>query len=447
MNLHRRLAERAAQGKPVRVGLIGAGKFGSMFLSQARATPGLAILGIADLDPARARAACQRAGWPAEQYAAASFSEALQTGKSCITDDAQALIAADGLEVVVEATGHPPAGIRHALAAIERRCHVVMVTVEADVLVGPLLARKAQQAGVVYSQAYGDQPALICELVDWARTAGFAVICAGKGTRYHPTFHVSTPDTVWEHFGWDAATVAKSGANPKMYNSFIDGTKSGIEMAAVCNAMGLTPPADGLTFPPVSAPDLATVLKPKADGGILASSGTVEVVSSIHRDKTPVPNHLQMGVYVVFEAPSDYSARCLRDYWLLSDETGKYAGLYRPCHYIGMELGISVASAALRGEPTGAPAAWRADVAAVAKRDLAAGEILDGEGGYMVWGRLMPAGLAKAQAALPLGLASFPLARPVAQGAIVTWNDLVCDPADPIIRLRREMERLFPPAP
>jgi predicted homoserine dehydrogenase-like protein len=446
MNLYRMLLERAAAGKPVRVGLIGTGSFGSMFLSQARLTPGLQILGVAELDPDRARGACQRTGWPAEQYGARSFDEALRTGKTFVTDDATALIAADGLDVVVEATGHPPTGIRHALAAIRHRRHIVMVTVEADALVGPLLNRRATEAGLVYTQAYGDQPALICELVDWARASGFSVVCAGKGSRYHPTYHVSTPDTVWEHFGWDAETVAKSGANPKMYNSFIDGTKSAIEMAAVCNATGLTPPGDGLAFPPVSAPDLARILKPRADGGILTAAGTVEVVSSLNRDMSAVPNHLQMGVYVVFEASSAHSARCLRDHRLLSDETGRYAGLYRPCHLIGMELGISVASAALRGEPTGTPVAWRADVVATAKRDLRAGELLDGEGGHMVWGKLLPAGLARATRALPLGLASLPLKRPVARGESVTWDDVEPDPGDPIIALRREMEQAFPPA-
>lgn len=446
MNLHRLLLERAAHEKPIRVGLIGAGKFGSMFLSQARVTPGMQLLGIADLDPNRARSACQRTGWPPERYGAGSFSEALQTRKIFVTDDAMALIAADGLDVVVEATGHPPAGIRHALAAIQHQRHIVMVTVEADVLVGPLLAKRAREAGVVYTLAYGDQPAIICELVDWARASGFAVVCAGKGTRYHPSYHASTPETVWDHYGWDADTVAKSGANPKMYNSFIDGTKSGIEMAAVCNATGLTPPEDGLRFPAVSAPDVARVLKPKADGGILAGTGTVEVISSLHRDMTAVPNHLQMGVYVVFEAPSEYSARTLKDFWLLADETGKYAGLYRPCHLIGMELGISVASAGLRGEPTGAPTAWRADVVATAKRDLKVGEVLDGEGGYMVWGKLMPAGLSQARHGLPLGLASMKLTRPVAQAAIVTWDDVAVDPQDPTVALRRAMEQAFPPA-
>ncbi len=445
MNLHRLLLERAEKGPPIRIGLIGAGKFGTMFVAQARLTPGFHILGIADLNVERARDACRNTGWPAEQFQAPSFAAALKSGGTHLTDDAMALIAADGLDVVIEATGIPQAGTKHALAAIAHRRHSIMVCVEADVLTGPLLAKRAREAGVVYSLAYGDQPAIICELVDWARTCGFPVVCAGKGTRYHPSFHASTPETVWDHFGWSKETVAKSGANPKMFNSFIDGTKSGIEMTAVCNATGLVPPPDGLGFPPVPAAEIAKFLKPKTDGGTLAYKGTVEVISSLNRDKTPVPHHLQQGVYVTFEAPSEYTQRSFKEYWLLPDETGKYAGLYRPLHLIGLELGVSVASIMLRGEPTGSPVGWQADVVATAKRDLKAGEVLDGEGGYMVWGKIMPAATSLAKNGLPLGLAHMRLRKAVAKDQLVTWGDVEVDPQDPTVAFRREMERVFAP--
>ncbi|RPI10161.1 MAG: flagellar biosynthesis protein FlgA [Zetaproteobacteria bacterium] len=446
MNLHRKLLRRAEEKRPIRVGVIGAGKFGTMFLAQARLTPGIQILGVADLNVGRAREAFQRAGWPAEQVAAASLAEALKSGGTHIMDDAMALIKAGGLDVVVEATGIPQAGIKHALAAIAHRRHVVMVCVEADALAGPLLAKRAEEAGVVYSLAYGDQPAIICEMVDWARTCGFPVVCAGKGTRYHPTFHRSTPETVWQYFGWSEETATKAGANPKMFNSFIDGTKSGIEMTAVCNATGLTPPPDGLQFPPVPAAEIARFLKPKADGGMLSHSGTVEVISSLNRDMTPVPHHLQVGVYVTYAAPTEYAQRCFNEYWMLPDETGKYAGLYRPLHLIGLELGVSVASAVLRGEPTGCPTGWRADVVATAKRDLKAGEVLDGEGGYMVWGKIVPSTTSLATRGLPLGLAHMKLVRPVSEGRSVTWNDVEVDPKDPTVAFRREMEKVFAPA-
>jgi predicted homoserine dehydrogenase-like protein len=198
VNLYAKLCERDAAGRPVAVGVIGAGKFGAMFLAQAPLTRGLYVVGVADLDPARARAQLAAAGWDAPRYAAASLGEALRTGGTHVGPDAEALIALAELEVIVEATGVPAAGIRHALAAIRHGKHVVMVNVEPDALVGPLLARKAQQAGVVYSLAWGDQPALICEQVDWARACGFHVVAAGKGTRYEPHYHRSTPDTVWD---------------------------------------------------------------------------------------------------------------------------------------------------------------------------------------------------------------------------------------------------------
>jgi predicted homoserine dehydrogenase-like protein len=421
------------------------GKFGAMFLAQARVTPGIHVLGIADLNVDRARESCRRTGYTEEQIAAPSFAAALKSGGTHLTADAMALIAADGLDVVVEATGVPQAGVMHALSAMAHQRHIVMVCVEADALAGPLLAARAREAGVVYSLAYGDQPAIICELVDWARTCGFPVVCAGKGTRYHPSFHASTPETVWEHFGWTRETAAKAGANPKMFNSFVDGTKSGIEMAAVCNATGLAAPPDGLSFPPVPAAEIATFLKPAADGGTLPYAGTVEVISSLNRDKTPVPHHLQMGVYVTYAAPSDYTQRCFREYWLLPDATGKYAGLYRPLHLIGLELSVSVASIMLRGEPTGAPAGWQADVVATAKRDLQAGEVLDGEGGYMVWGKLVPAATSLARNCLPLGLAHMRLARGVGKGQTVTWADVEVDPRDPTVAFRREMEKTFAP--
>lgn len=443
MNLHRKLLEREAAGKPVRVGLIGAGKFGSMFLAQLPTTPGLHLVGIADLSIARARAALIRVGWSAERFAAPSFEAARGQGSTHLSEDAAALIAAD-LDVVVEATGNPLAGIAHALACIEAGRHLVMVNVEADALAGPLLAERARDAGVVYSLAYGDQPALVCEMVDWARAVGFEVVAAGKGTKYLPAYHASTPDTVWGHYGIDAERAAAGGMNPQMFNSFLDGTKSAIEMAAVANATGLEAPAGGLGFPACGVDDLPRVLRPHQAGGALEHAGLVEVVSSLNRDGSPVLRDLRWGVYVVFRAPGDYQARCFAEYGLVTDPSGRYAAMYKPFHLIGLELGISIASAALRGEPTGQADGFRADAAAVAKRDLVAGERLDGEGGYTVWGRLMPAARSLDCGALPIGLAhGVTLTRAVAAGAVVTWADVAIDATLPAVRFRRQMETAF----
>jgi predicted homoserine dehydrogenase-like protein len=425
-------AHRAdSAGRAVRVGLIGAGKFGSMFLSQVPTTNGLRVAAIADLNPDAARKACRHVGWPE-----------ILLADTVITDDAFTMIADPEIDVIVEATGHPTAGIAHARAAIASGKHVVMVNVEADVLAGPLLARQAVERGVVYSLAYGDQPALVCEMVTWARDCGFEVVAAGKGTKYLPIFHSSTPDTVWGHRGVKPEDAEKGGMNAQMFNSFIDGTKSAIEMAAVSNATGLTPNPDGLRFPPASVADLPDLMS--VAPGKLHHRGQVEVVSSVYRDGSVVPDNLRWGVYVVFSAPNDYAKRCFKEYGVVTDSTGSLAALHRPFHLIGLELNVSIFSAARRGEPTGCPVDFHADVVATAKRDIASGEVLDGEGGYLVWGRLMPAAVSLRIGGLPIGLASrLKVIRPIAAGKCLTWHDVEFDQYDGAFQFRREMEQAF----
>jgi predicted homoserine dehydrogenase-like protein len=431
MNLHALLA---ARGRPVRVGLIGAGKFGAMFLAQLPHIPGLELVALADLDPARARATLAGVGW-----------DEARIGATRLHDNGADLIAQDGIEVVVEATGNPAAGIAHARAAIAAGRHIVMVNVEADVLAGPLLAAEARAAGVVYSMAYGDQPALVAELVDWARSIGMRVVAAGKGTKYLPAYHAVTPDEVWTHYGLTPEAARAAGMNPQMFNSFLDGTKSAIEMAAIANACGLDVPDAGLAFPPCGVDDLPHLLRPRDQGGVLDRPGLAEVVSCLERDGRPVFRDLRWGVYVVIEAPNAYAAACFAQYGLKTDSTGRYAAMYKPYHLIGLELSISVLSAALRGEPTGAPRGFRADVVAVAKRALHQGEMLDGEGGFTVWGRAMPAAASLAAGALPIGLAHrVALRRGVAEGAVLTWNDVAALDSQ-AAQVRRAMEHRFAP--
>ena len=433
MFIHQELLTRADARNPVRVGLIGAGKFGSMFLSQVPTTPGLTVTAIADLSPDRAKAACRSVGWSDARVHDTRF-----------TDDASAMIASDDVDVVVEATGVPAAGIQHARGAFAAGKHIVMVNVEADVLAGPLLAEEAREAGVVYSMAYGDQPALTCEMVEWARACGFEVVAAGKGTKYLPAYHASTPDTVWDHYGLTADQAREAGMNSQMFNSFLDGTKSALEMAAIANATGLAPPPDGLGFPPCGMDDLAHVLRPREDGGLLHHKGQVEVVSSLERDGRPVARDLRWGVYVVIEAPNDYAAACFRQYGMNTDASGRYSAMYKPFHLIGLELNVSILSAALLGKPTGSTQGFAGDVAATAKRDLAAGETLDGEGGHTVYGKLLPAATSLDRGLLPIGLAhGITLNKPVRAGDTVAWSDVTIDESIEAVAMRRAMESRF----
>jgi len=444
MNLHAKLQEREAQGRPLRLGVIGAGKFATMYIAQVPRTPGVHLLGIADLSPAHAKANLERTGWAPTHFGAASLEAALKERRTHLGEDWRALVQHPAIDIVIEATGNPLAAVEHALEAFRHGKHVVMVTVEADAFCGPLLAQKAAAAGVVYSLAYGDQPALICDLVDWARAAGFPVVAAGRGHKWLPHYAQSTPETVWGYYGLTPEQAKIGGLNPKMFNSFLDGSKPAIETSAVCNATGLTPAPAGLAFPAGRIDQIPNLMRPRAEGGVLHHKGQVEVVSSLQPDGTPVDYDIRFGVWVAFEGESEYIRRCFAEYGVQTDDSGRYACLYKRWHLIGLEVGISVASVGLRGEPTGCATGFRADAVATAKRVLQPGELLDGEGGYTVVGRLMPAADSLAQGCLPLGLAhGWKMLKPVAAGQPVRWSDVAVDANAAAVKLRREMEAAF----
>lgn len=433
MFLQNAISKRINDNNPVKVALIGAGKFGSMFLSQVPSTLGIEVLVIADLKPDNAVKACKNVGWSDDLI-----------NKTKFVDRGADAIKLNEVEVVIEATGFPAAGIEHARQAFQNGKHIIMVNVEADVLAGAALVKEANSAGVVYSMAYGDQPALTAEIVEWARASGFNVTSAGKGTRYQPIYHKSSPDTVWDYYGLTHEEAKKAGMNPKMFNSFLDGTKSGLEMAAIANACDLDVPTNGLLFPPCGMDDLANVLKPKKAGGFLEKNGQVEVVSSLERDGRPVFKDLRWGVFAVLEAPNDYAASCFKQYGMNTDDTGKFSAMYKPFHLIGMELNISVFSAALLNQATGQTKKFTGDVVSTTKTILKKGEILDGEGGATVWGKLVPSKLSLSMEALPIGLAhGIRLKNEIKENEIITWNDVDYLPSDPAILYRRKMENDF----
>jgi predicted homoserine dehydrogenase-like protein len=431
MNLYAKLLER--RDNPLRIGLIGAGKFATMYLAQVPRTPGIELVMIADLAPANARENLKRVGWDANRMPP-------------IVEDWKKLVSDPRIDIVIEATGNPPAAVDHILGAFSHGKHVVNVTVEADAFCGPMLAQKAKEAGVVYSLAYGDQPALICDLVDWARAAGFPVVAAGRGHKWLPHFAQSTPETVWGYYGLTPEQAKVGGLNPKMFNSFLDGSKPAIETSAVCNATGLTPAPEGLLYPPGAIDEIPALMRPRSEGGVLHHKGQVEVVSSLHEDGKPIDYDIRFGVFVVFEGETDYIQRCFSEYGVKTDPSGRYACLYKRWHLIGLEVGISVASVGLRGESTGCATGWRADAVAIAKKELKPGELLDGEGGYTVVGKLMPAADSLAQGCLPLGLAhGWKMLKPVRAGEPVRWSDVAYDASQAAVKLRREMERAYAP--
>jgi predicted homoserine dehydrogenase-like protein len=316
--------------------------------------------------------------------------------------------------------------------------------VEADAFCGPLLARRAENAGVIYSLAFGDQPALICDLVDWARTCGFPVVAAGRGHKWLPHFSQSTPDTVWGYYGLTPEQAARGGLNPKMFNSFLDGSKPSIECTAVANATGLAVPSNGLLYPPASIEDIPFVTRPICEGGVLERKGMVEVISSLEANGRKIPYDIRMGVWVTVEGETEYVRNCFEEYSAHTDPSGRYFTLYKRWHLIGLEVGYSVASIALRGEANGAATCWNADVVATAKRDLKPGELLDGEGGYTVWGKLLPAATSRRIGGLPLGLAhNVKVLRPVAMGQSLSWDDVAMDTTTRAYGVRREMEAWF----
>lgn len=448
MRIRERLDAREDAGSPVRVGVIGAGRFGTMVICALAAMRGMRPSVVGEIDGARGMRALAHAGFPRDAVAragtVAEANAALARGTPVLTEDPQVLLES-AVDVVVEATGVPEVAVRHALEAFRHGKHVVMVSVEADVLVGSVLRRRADRAGVVYSAAYGDQPALIHELVAWASALGFQVVAAGKGTKYLPAYRKGTPDDIWERFGVESER--REELNPQMYNSFTDGTKSAIEMAAVANMTGLRPDVRGMHFPPAGVEQLPEVLKPVEDGGVLHHAGAVEVVSSLDREGRPVPNDLRWGVYVVITSPHSYLRSCFAEYGMPVDRSGAYAAMYRPYHLVGMELPISVARAALDREATGTPRPVPvAAVACAAKRPLAAGQVLDGEGGYTVYGMIDDAAAVARERLLPMGLSrGAKVVRPVPEDGLIRLDDVVVEPSGPLYTLWQEQMRLVMP--
>lgn len=396
--------------EPIRVGVIGAGLFGTKLIDQIEVVDGMTTSGIADINEEAGWSAFEEAGVPDNTVRTADdpadIDSIIDGGNRALTTDAGSLIRSD-VDVIVESTGVPNVGAKNAYEALRNGKHVVMVTVEAETVVGPILAETADQNDVTYSMVYGDQPSVIVELYHWAQTVGLEVVAAGKGNPYMEEYQYGTPDDIFDRFGFSNEYVENTDLNPRMYNSFLDGTKPAVEMCAVANATGLQPDVPGMHLPTAEIPEIQDVLKPEEDGGILEEPGAVDTVSSLYPDGDEVDDDISFGVFIVTHASNvdvqQYLHQMGGSGMYVANE-GKYQLFYRPYHIPGTEATVSIANAALRNEPTGAPTDHVAEVVGIAKKTLEPGDTLDGGGGYTVFGSLETAEDAKEQNHVPFEL-------------------------------------------
>ncbi len=430
MYLHTKLSN---YNKKIKVAFIGCGKFISMFLAQYNQLKKIKIDSIIELDLDKAKKNCLNSGLSEQTIDKINFTSSLE--KTFNRD----------IDIYIEATGNPIVGTVHAVKIIKSKKHIILVNVEADVTCGKYLSDLANENGVICSMAYGDQPSLILEQIEWSRLNGFEIVSAGKGTKYHPDFEYSTPETVWGHYGLSKKRAEKeSGMNPKMFNSFLCGDKSAIEMCAVSNAANLKCPENGLTFPPVGVYDIAKKLIPKNKGGLIDFEGQVEVISSIDREKKDIPNDLRWGVYIVIKAGNQYVKNCFKDYGMVTDDTGDYSAIWRPYHYIGLELAQSIYTIALDNRATGHTKNYNAEVASVAKKDLKKGEKLDGEGGFCARGKLVTSETSKNENLLPLGLTDHALVnKDIAKDQIITIKDVDLNLPEEVTKARKYQYNLI----
>lgn len=447
--LQQKLQVRADAGNPIRVGLVGAGKFGVGLAVQLAGMTGVTLAAAADRDREHALHAYTACGIPAADVAvaenAAQVDDLVARGKPCAAVDGQAVVTSERIEIVVEATGSPASGARMADMAIRHGKHVVMVNVEADVTIGPLLRRRAEQAGVVYTLVDGDQPGAIMNLVNWARLLGFGIVAAGRGTIMRATDRAGTPETVPERFHFTPEQMVRRTINTRMYNSFRDGTKAQIEMTALANMTGLVPDVRGMHEPAVTIQQLPRVFSLWEEGGILSRHGVIELANSVDTDgRSLLPGSLQMGVFAVIRAHHPYTREDLIDYMGFSGGHGHNFLLYRPYHLVAVTAPLSVLRAVLLHETTGQPAPVPvAETVTVAKTDLAPGTELDGGGGYTVIGLAETAEQARAQNLLPLGLCQGARLRvPVRAGAAIARDMVDMPPPSLLHTLRAEQDHI-----
>ena len=438
------LAQRAADANPIRVGIIGTGKFGAGLVAQISQMQGMEVAAIADINAHNARYAYVASGAPPEEIrtaeTGAELEDAIRAAKPAIVEDGLALGDCESIDVIVESTGLPDVGARHAFHALSNRKHVVMVNVEADVTVGAFLRRTADAAGVVYTMVDGDQPAVTWNIVEWARSLGLEIVAAGRGTICYADDFEGTPDTAAERFGFSQEHIERRTINLKMFNSFRDGTKAQVEMTALANAAGLEPDVRGMHEPSVNLEEIPIRFSLREEGGLLSRQGVVELANSVAADgKSLLPNPIRMGVFAVVRSEHPFTREDLAYHGCHVGGEGRNFLLYRPYHLVAVPAPLSIARAVFFNAANGSCAPTpTAECITVAKRDLRAGEELDGGGGYTVVGQCEKANVARHEGLLPLGLADrATLKREVAKGEAIGYEDVLLNEGSFVLKMRR----------
>ena len=429
IGLTRDLKERQASGKPIRIGLIGSGEMGTDIVTRVAHMDGIEIGAISELRlPNAAKAvdiAYQEQGHAREVSTASAMTEAMEAGKIAVTDDAGLVIGSDLIDVVIDATGVPAVGAEIGLRAMEHGKHLVMMNVEADVTIGPYLKKQADRLGVVYSVGAGDEPSSCMELIEFASALGLRIVAAGKG-KNNPLNHDAVPDDYREE-------AIRRNMNPRMLVEFVDGSKTMVEMCAIANATGLVPDVPGMHGPRADRDDMAKVLIPKADGGILNRKGVVDYT---------VGKGVAPGVFVIVEAEHPRIIERMDD---LHIGKGPYYAFFRPYHLTSLEVPLTCARIMLYGRPDMVPLPTPvAEVCAVAKRDLTPGEKFDAIGETCYRSFTLTIEDARRQRAVPVGLLEGgKVLKPVKKGELLTRDNATPDTSTNLFRLRKLQEEML----
>lgn len=426
MQLLKHLQRRQAEKNPIRVGLVGCGQEGSGMVHVTHQMEGLETAIIADIDVERPLRTLERIGVPRGAICvtnrAGEAADAIRGGQRVVTEDALLLPQVEAVDAVVEATGVTDVGGQVAWRCIEHGKHVVMLNVETDVTVGLLLQQTAQRNGCVYTVSTGDEPGVCKQLFDFSRILGFEVVCLGKGKNNAINYY-ATPESAGEE-------AAAKHMNPKMLAAFQDGTKTMVEMAAMCNATGLVPDVPGAHGPKVDVAELNKVLIPAADGGILSRRGCVDFSTG----------KVAPGVFAIIATDDP---RVMEDLHFYSMGSGPYYTLYRPYHLCSIETPLAVAEAVIYGESTLVAQGRVAEVVSIAKRELKAGQKVEGIGGRDFFGRLYSYADAQAAHGTPMGLtAGGTVLRDIGKDEMLTAENFQPDATQFVYQLRQMQDAL-----